>query len=359
MIAQSLSPQTVAPPEPENTPTSSAPAAITPLIAYDTADLPEDRAQAWEMLRSATTLNDGTLQPWTYRAHYKTYDAYGKPKGNGTVEYVWVAKDKWRETYFEGSTAWSQWKTSKGWNVPLGQPAQLDYSASLIMGEILHPLGSSQHSAAIPPLFGNETFGPLTLACFSNTAQIQPDYHEGPYLDTTPYRICVVPGKPYLRLTQGIFTTFYDKLSRFQHRVIAGQILMKEGNENAVEITMDSLRAASQGEIASVEPPVESVSLPGSSGEHSISHAHLVRKVLPQYPLSMKYQRVSGAVRLEAMIQKDGSVKALEVVHSPAPELTAAAENAVQQWMYTPALQDGKPIEMQAVITINFILDHR
>jgi len=84
-----------------------------------------------------------------------------------------------------------------------------------------------------------------------------------------------------------------------------------------------------------------------------VTLGNLVRRVDPVYPLEAKQNHVQGDVLLRAVIGKDGRVDDLKVVSGP-PELTEAAFGAVQQWRYRPFLLNGKPVEVETVIKIQF-----
>ena len=81
----------------------------------------------------------------------------------------------------------------------------------------------------------------------------------------------------------------------------------------------------------------------------------LIHKVDPVYPQAASTNRVSGAVVLQATIDKDGTVKALTVMSGPSL-LRPAAVDAVKQWRYKPTLVNGEPVEVVTMITIPFTL---
>jgi TonB family protein len=87
----------------------------------------------------------------------------------------------------------------------------------------------------------------------------------------------------------------------------------------------------------------------------AIAAARLIRRVEPQYPLEARQQRLQGAVVLQAAIARDGSVQNAVLLKGE-PELGKAAVQAVKQWRYQPYVVDGKPVEMETTITLNFKL---
>lgn len=76
----------------------------------------------------------------------------------------------------------------------------------------------------------------------------------------------------------------------------------------------------------------------------------------PQYPPIAKQARIQGAVVLQAIIAKDGTVQKLTVVSSSNPLLTPAAMDAVKRWQYIPTILNTEPVEVITEITVNFTL---
>jgi periplasmic protein TonB len=79
------------------------------------------------------------------------------------------------------------------------------------------------------------------------------------------------------------------------------------------------------------------------------------RPVDPSYPLLAKQMKVQGAVVLEALISKTGSIQEIQIISGPAI-LSAAAREAVKQWHFKPYYQSGRPVETEARITVNFTI---
>jgi len=79
------------------------------------------------------------------------------------------------------------------------------------------------------------------------------------------------------------------------------------------------------------------------------------RPVNPSYPLLAKQMKVQGAVVLEALIGKTGSIQDIQILSGPAI-LSAAAREAVKQWHFKPYYQGGRPVETEARITVNFTI---
>jgi len=88
----------------------------------------------------------------------------------------------------------------------------------------------------------------------------------------------------------------------------------------------------------------------------AVQAAMLVNKVNPSYPPLARQTRISGTVRLHAIISKDGSVQQLEVV-SGHPLLVQSALDAVRQWKYRPTTLNGEPVEVDTTIDVIFSLN--
>jgi TonB family protein len=87
-----------------------------------------------------------------------------------------------------------------------------------------------------------------------------------------------------------------------------------------------------------------------------VMEAALIRKVQPEYPALARIAHVSGTVRLRAIIGTDGRIRELQVI-SGNSFLLASAVAAVRGWRYRPTLLNGQAVEVETLITVNFVLD--
>ena len=86
----------------------------------------------------------------------------------------------------------------------------------------------------------------------------------------------------------------------------------------------------------------------------AIKEPRKIRDVKPVYPAIARTARVSGVVILEARIAEDGTVRDVRVLRS-VPLLDVAAIGAVRQWLFTPTLLNGVPVEVVITATVNFV----
>lgn len=75
----------------------------------------------------------------------------------------------------------------------------------------------------------------------------------------------------------------------------------------------------------------------------------------PLYPPEAKKQGIQGTVKLRAVIGTDGLIKDVKVIDGH-PMLTSSAVEAVRRWKYRPYLVNGKPVEVETSILVNFTL---
>ncbi|MDQ6705085.1 MAG: energy transducer TonB [Acidobacteriota bacterium] len=86
-----------------------------------------------------------------------------------------------------------------------------------------------------------------------------------------------------------------------------------------------------------------------------VQGAKLIHEVKPLYPPLAKAARISGTVRIRAVIGRDGTIRDLQLISGP-PLLVEAALNAVKQLVYKPTLLNGEPVEVITQIDVNYIL---
>ena len=66
--------------------------------------------------------------------------------------------------------------------------------------------------------------------------------------------------------------------------------------------------------------------------------------------------RVEGSVILQVQIAKDGKVSDARLITATSPLLTPGVVEAVQQWVYSPTMLNGEPVEVITTVTVNFSL---
>jgi protein TonB len=141
-------------------------------------------------------------------------------------------------------------------------------------------------------------------------------------------------------------------------RLASPTVARRAGDDVSVsesDLTLNSSSAAAElpasANFASNSGPVApSVPIPVGG---DVKTAQLLKSVPPIYPSFAKTQRISGDVKIDALIDANGKVTTMKVVSGPAI-LHQAAMDALRQWHYQPATLDGNPIAMHLTVTVQF-----
>ncbi|HXY04579.1 MAG TPA: energy transducer TonB [Terriglobales bacterium] len=81
----------------------------------------------------------------------------------------------------------------------------------------------------------------------------------------------------------------------------------------------------------------------------NVQKSKLLTKIDPTYPAT----KTQGSVLLHVVLAVDGSVSEITVVNGDSV-LAKAAVDAVRQWRYQPTTLDGRPVEVDTTIQVEF-----
>jgi TonB family protein len=90
---------------------------------------------------------------------------------------------------------------------------------------------------------------------------------------------------------------------------------------------------------------------------NDLQKGKLLNHVQPEYPPDARANHVQGTVAFFAVIEVDGSLSQITLIHPAAPELEKAAFQAISQWRYQPSTCAGFPIRVETMISTDFSLD--
>lgn len=155
-----------------------------------------------------------------------------------------------------------------------------------------------------------------------------------------------------------IQTTERAALPPLEVEVVAGNRHTSiPAKSNAIHVDVDSGATSSISSASSAPAPAPNAMVnAGNRVQLSPQTAQTVTvSVPPDYPLLARQMKVQGAVSLQALISREGTIQELQILSGPAI-LAAAAREAVKQWHFKPYLQNGQPVETQARITVNFTI---
>lgn len=81
-----------------------------------------------------------------------------------------------------------------------------------------------------------------------------------------------------------------------------------------------------------------------------------IRKIQPPYPQIARQVKAAGTVPIQITISEEGRVIEASPVGGH-PMLRDAARQAALQWVFSPTVLSGKPVQVSGVISFNFILN--
>ena len=119
-------------------------------------------------------------------------------------------------------------------------------------------------------------------------------------------------------------------------------------DENLADTLTDFLVGMPEG------PPIVDTGPMRVGGE--IQQPELIHRVNPVYPELARRARLEGVVVLQAIIDKQGDVKDVEILRGLGLGLDGSAMEAVLQWKYVPTYYNGRPVEVILTVTVIFEL---
>lgn len=78
-------------------------------------------------------------------------------------------------------------------------------------------------------------------------------------------------------------------------------------------------------------------------------------KVAPSYPPAAKTMRMTGTVKVEVLVNEDGSIAEVQKTSGPSM-LQRAAVDAIKRWKFKPFIKDGQAVKASGFISFNFNL---
>jgi TonB family protein len=115
------------------------------------------------------------------------------------------------------------------------------------------------------------------------------------------------------------------------------------------------VQAATMRSVAARITPSLLAALEPVALSEDLSRGLLLQKVLPSYPEQAIRARLQGPVVLQAWIGRDGTIQDLKLIRGSFL-LGQAAYQAVKQWRYQPYLVNGRAVEAQTFVTVDFKL---
>ncbi len=318
----------------------------------DQAELKQRMQQAIE----ATSLDLSGTKPWHLKLSVvKNPDDLTQVEET-TIEEWWAAPNLWRRTYTTATGSYADLHTDEGL-FRTKDAKRVSPEARALFQQVVHPLPRIESLDQLHFSSRTETVGGRTMDCVSTTRLLAPvQAKQGPNLPpTSVLTYCFEPGRPMLRVTRLPWDAVLvgTSMGKFQDRSVP-IALTQQGprgklEAKVVQLTTQDLTAADFPIGDQMEKVSDRIGLSGG-----VVTGRKIKGSNPQYPLEAKMNHISGTVVLSAVIGTDGKIGSLELLSSPDPALTKASMKAVSDWEYTPYLMNGKPVEIETTITVNF-----
>jgi len=265
--------------------------------------------------------------------------------GAKTIQRSYTSKDFTQTEYV---TDTSTYRTGSAEYLPLAE--------SLLAPRLLSPVPEIDNDVVL--LKRKQDFGKTSLECVVLARKMQ-NLVSAPSALFPTY--CFDPAMPILRWSgsYGQRNSLYNRILISQGRYIAGDLTISEDdNRPVLSVHIDALTAL-QSTGTDLAPPADAIRIetPGKvKVEQSVMQGSIIKKVMPQYPMSAKQSRIEGKVLVQAEIGEDGHIHEMKVLSAPDPSLAIAALLAVHQWEYKPYFLNGKPVRVQTQITVVYRL---
>jgi TonB family protein len=314
---------------------------------------PTDPKERIELGRKVNGLQGAELLPWHLKVSYEVFDTEGKSKDKGTYEEWRKTAKQYKLVYQSPAVALEEYGTDQG----VFRTGGKDWPG--------RPLGMLQRAIVQPiPLFANSektrlknferTLGNVKVQC---TALLDRGGILSPENGTS---YCFAPKDAvllYSTSTNKVFQTLYQHISLVHGHYLAHDIQYFLLGKPWLSIHIDTLESLNLSTAPSWEVPTGLLPVERRDNAWAgvVEQGHLNNKVVPKYPVAAKAARVQGTVLLGATIRKDGHIGELEVLAGP-PQLQQPALDAVRQWVYSPYLLDGEPVEVDTEINVVFSL---
>jgi TonB family protein len=288
--------------------------------------------------------------PMLMRAEIQVFDAKGAPV-HGDYSLDWVSPSKWREQIRFGKYERLRVHDAKGY----WQTSGLSYQPEIILqlDTMLHIEGTlrvgSKQSLGKVKNRGKDglrqkctevkwTTGTERIMCFdeANGALVSVEYPRGE--NQNPPEIS--------RIEYGAFNTASGKLIPNEIRAL---------KDRKVVATVRVLEIA---KITVENPALFNVPVNAEFWAQcdDVQKAELLDRVQPRYPTSARTHHEQGRVILYAVVEADGSLSHLAIIHRATPDLEAAAIEAIRHWHYKPAACGQSPIRVETSIATDFWL---
>ncbi len=309
-----------------------------------------------ERLALAAKVNGlhGLEHPWHLKATYQVFGPEGDPIDMGTYEEWRVSDQQYRVALHGRSLATEEFGTDYG-VFRSGGPEWPRKPLSSIRGILAQPVPPDVPPQAVLENF-QKNFSAGKLPC---TAVMKRGIYQTPH-GSPSFCFGLNNGViVYSSAPNQTYETEFTHTQLVQGHYLALDIAQFLEGRPWLKIHVDTVEDLAQADYAALTVPSGALPVPPRLNlTGSLDQAPAIHQIAPNYPESAKQKGIQGTVVLNGVINKEGRFRGLRVLGGP-QALQQAALDAVSQWVYQPYLVDGKPVEVETDVRVEFHLSRR
>lgn len=305
--------------------------------------LPQDPKDYMLLASRQNGLGFSAMQPWHLKASYHTLNEAGDTAEAGTFEEWWVAPQIYKISFSTRNSNQTQYRNgsdirvtgSKSLASRIEQPIEEEIATPLPTEEVLKHASFKRSEAK---------FNQVALDCILTNG-------------TRAY--CFAPEVPAIRLEASSIPipvqVIHNDFLRAGTQYIAKQITWVNNGKPVMDMKIDTLDYPAQLQAADIQAPADAAAPEEIALRAGMPNLKKVHNEAPVYPAMAKAAHISGEVDINATIEKDGTVSAIDVVSGP-QMLREAAMETVRRWRYEPYLVDGLPVRVRTELGVMFTM---
>jgi TonB family protein len=290
--------------------------------------------------------------PMLMRADVQVSDAKGTLV-HGDFTLNWASHSKWREEIRFGNYERLRMRNEKGYWQKSGlsyRPEIIFHLDTILNLKSMFKVGSKQtfgkvrnrENAGIRQKCTEVkwTIGTERIMCFdeANGALLSVEYPTGE--SQNPPEIS--------RIEYGAFKAVEGKLIPYEIRALKDRTVV-------VVVKILEITKITELDSSLFNAPLDAESWAECD---DLQEAELVNRVQPRYTTRARTNGEHGRVICYAVIEADGSLSHITIIHRAAPDLESAAVEALRHWHYKPAVCGQTPIRVETSIAIDFWLQY-
>jgi TonB family protein len=90
------------------------------------------------------------------------------------------------------------------------------------------------------------------------------------------------------------------------------------------------------------------------AGDPGVTRPEVVQRIQPRYPPELGRPRAEGIVIVDVVIDEQGCVTGAHLARSTDTSFDQATLDAIQRWVFRPAIYQGRPVKVSYTLTTSF-----